>query len=153
MRHRRDKSSFWRQATAALLFCGGLIAWFVRAETRPLNRDELKIEVSDLRSFVAAGTLLVQQAASGKITRVYFETQTDLLQDKAETAMKSLDKSQVAPGLEVKHWRARQMASQTNTALEKLYGSFERSPEMNSVKGDLEKLLPQLKELEESLKG
>lgn len=148
-----DKTRFWLQTIGALLLCGGLIAWFIRAETKPLNRDELKIEISDLRSFVAAGTLLAQQAASATVTRAYFETQTDLLQDKAETAMKSLEGSQVEPGLELKHWQARQLASQVNAALDKLYSSLARPQNMNTVRGDLEKLLPQLKELEESLKG
>lgn len=152
MGHSASRRNLWLQIIAVLLLLGGLLVWLVRAETKPLNRDELKIEVSNLRSYAAEGRLLAEPSLSGKATRAYFQTQTDLLEDKAEDALKGLDAAKVEEGLELKHWEARSLARQVKTSLERLYSSFERPQEMESVKGELEKLLSRLKELEESLK-
>jgi hypothetical protein len=142
----------WLQAAVVLLLLGGLVGWLVRVEMKPLGRAELKIEAADLRSYAAAGRLLAEQALTGKTTQAFFQTQTYLLQDKAESATKKLDSVEPKSGLEAQHLQARHLARQVQTALQSLNASVTNPQGMNQAKDELANLFPQLKELEESLK-
>jgi hypothetical protein len=124
------------QAAIILLLAGAFVFWGVREMSKPLSRDELKIEVADLRSHAAEGTKIAEQSAP----------------DKTQEAKKQLDDATPESGLEVQHWQARHLAGQVKTDLEQLSSSFARPQEASRVKNDLEKLYPQLKELEEGLK-
>src|SRR6185436_3954968 len=129
-----------------------LIAWLVHAETKPLNRDELKIEVAGLRSTSAEARLLAEQTLATRTTRPFFETETYLLNDKTQTAKQALDSAEVESGLEAKHLQSRQLAGELQNECQKLSGSFANSAEMNRSKISLEQLTTRLKQLEESLK-
>jgi hypothetical protein len=152
MRQRSSNSKLWAQAGALVLLALLLLAWLVHAETKPLNRDELKIEVAGLRSTAAEARLLAEQTLATHTTRPFFETETYLLNDKTKTAKQALDSAKVESGLEAKHLQARQLAGELQNECEKLSGSFANSAEMNRSKNSLEQLTTRLKELEESLK-
>jgi hypothetical protein len=140
------------QAAVLLLLVGGVIYWGVKAASKPLSRDDLKIEVGDLRSDASEGAQFAEQASPDKTTRAYFEEQTSMLADKVKEAKKKLDDATPETGLEVQHWEARHLAGQVEAELERLTSAFAQPQEANGVKGELEKLYAQLKELEESLK-
>ena len=146
------KTRLWTQAGALVLLALLLVAWLVHAETKPLNRDELKIEVAGLRSTAAEARLLTEQTLATRTTRPFFETESYLLNDKTQTAKQALDSAKVESGLEAKHLQARQLAAELQNECEKLSGSFTNSAEMNRSKNSLEQLTTRLKELEESLK-
>jgi hypothetical protein len=152
MREIGKSRSAWIQAAIIILLLGGLVFLGIRKVNQPLSRDELKIEIGDLRSHASEGRKLSELAAPDKTTRAYFEAQTLLLVDKAQEAKKQLDDAQPEAGLELPHWQARHLAGQVKTALEQLSTAFSQPQEANRLKGELEKLYPQLKELEESLK-
>lgn len=140
------------QAAIILLLAGGLVFWLVREMSAPLGRDELKIEVADLRSQASEGAKMAEQSSPDKTTRAYFQAQTLLLVDKAQESKKQLDDATPESGLEVQHWEARHLAGQVKTELEQLSTSFAQPQASSRVKNELEKLYPQLKELEEGLK-
>lgn len=140
------------QAATILLLAGGVVFWGVREINKPLGRDELKIEVADLRSHASEGRKLAEQSSPDKTTRSYFEAQALLLMDKAKEVKKQLDDANPESGLEVEQWQARHLAGQVKTDLEQLSTSYGQPREANRVKGELENLNPQLSELEESLK-
>jgi hypothetical protein len=140
------------QAAAVIVVILGLIAWLVRAETKPLDQNELKIEVGNLRSFAAEAGLLAEQVLSTKITQTFFQTQTYLLHEKTESLKSSLDTAKIQPGLEEKHWQSRQLTGQLKSALESLSVSFANAEEMNRASSNLKTLSSELKQLEESLK-
>ena len=146
------RTKLWAQAGALVLLALLLVAWLVHAETKPLNRDELKIEVAGLRSTAAEARLLTEQTLATRTTRPFFETESYLLNDKTQTAKQVLDSAKVESGLEAKHLQARQLAAELQNECEKLSGSFTNSAEMNRSKNSLEQLTTRLKELEESLK-
>jgi hypothetical protein len=152
MRETAKTRNAWAQALIIILLLGGLVFWGVRAANKPLDRDELKIEVSDLRSHASEGVKLAEQASPDKTTRTYFEEQTMMLADKARDAKKSLDDAKAETGLEVQHWESRHLAGQVEAELEQLSNAFARPNDSDRLKGELEKLYTQLKELEESLK-
>jgi hypothetical protein len=140
------------QAVVVILVILGLIAWLVHAETKPLDQNELKIEVGNLRSYAAEGGLLNEQALSASVTQTFFQTQTYLLHEKTESSRSSLDTATVQPGLEEKHWLSRQLTGQLKSALESMSVSFANPEEMNRASSNLKTLSSELKQLEESLK-
>ena len=152
MKQRSPSSKLWTQAGALALLVLLLVAWLIHAETKPLNRDELKIEVAGLRSTAAEARLLAGQTLSARTTRPFFETETYLLNDKTQTAKQALDSAAVEAGLDAKLLQARQLAGELQNECQKLSGSFANSAELNRAKDSLEQLTSRLKELEESLK-
>jgi len=152
MRQQSSNSKLWAQAGALILLVLLLLVWLVRAETKPLNRDQLKIEVAGLRSTSVEARLLTEQTLATRTTRPFFETETYLLDDKAQTAKQALDSAKVESGLEAKHLQARRLAAELQNECEKLRGSFANSAELDRAKSTLEQLTARLKELEESLK-
>jgi hypothetical protein len=140
------------QAVVLMVVIFGLIAWFVHAERKPFDQNQLKIEIGKLRSYAADAELLAEQALSTKVTQTFFQTQTYLLHEKIETSRSSLEDTKVEPRLEEKHWLSRQVAGQLNSAIESLSVSFVNPEEMNRASTNLKRLSSELKQLEESLK-
>jgi hypothetical protein len=147
-----NKRKLLTQSAAIMIVICGFIAWLVRAETKPLDQDELKIEIGNLRSFANAAGLLSEQAQSAKVTQTFFQTQTYLLQDKTETSRSSLETANVQPGLSDKHSQSRQLAGQLKSTLDGLSVSFANVEELNRASSDLKRLSSDLEKLEDSLK-
>jgi hypothetical protein len=140
------------QAAVVIVIILGLLAWLVRGETKPLDQNELKIEIGSLRSYATEAGLLNEQALSASVTQTFFQTQTYLLHEKIESSRSSLDAAKVQPGLEEKHWLSRQLSGQLKSALESLSVSFANPEEMNRAGSNLKTLSSDLKQLEDSLK-
>ena len=152
MREPINNRKLWIEVMAVILLTLGLMAWLVHAETKPLNRNELRIEVGHLRSYSAEAGLLAEQALTTKVRETFFKTHTYLLRDKAESSSSSLESATVDAGLETNHWQARQLAGQLKSILEQLSGSFANADELNRASSNLKSLSAQLRAAEESLK-
>lgn len=139
------------QAAGLLLLASAAIAVFIRAETRPMTQDELKIEAGEFRSFASEGRLLSEQFLAGQLTETFFETQTHFLQDKAKSERKKLDSADPEKGFELKHWQARHLGKQVEEDLTRLENK--QTEEISRTKDELANLFSQLKELEDSLKN
>jgi hypothetical protein len=146
---KRRKRNLLIQTAVLLLLVGGAIAAFIRAETKPLSRDELKIEAANLRSLASEGRQLSEQFLAGQMTETFFQTQTSLLQDKAQSEREKLDSSDIESGFELKHWQARHLAKQVEGVFSRLR---DKSQNASQTKDELANLFSQLKELEDSLK-
>ena len=149
---RPNKKRMMVQLVAVGLTLFGLLAWFVRAQTKPLDRDGLRIEVGDLRSNSSEAVLIAQQTLAGKTAKTFFEVQSYLITGKVKSSKNQLDGDSLEPGWELPHWQARQLSGRLKTAVEKLSGAFGQDQEIKRTKAELEDLSRQLKELEESLK-
>lgn len=130
----------------------GLVAWMVYAEMKPLNRNELKIEVASLRSLAADGRLLGEQTLAGRTTKTFFGTENYLLHDKVATTRQGLDSDSVESGLEGQLSQARQLAAQLQSEYQTFSTSFENQAGLTVEKDRFDLLRAQLKQLEESLK-
>jgi hypothetical protein len=152
MRQPDNKRKLWIEVMTVIVLTLGLLAWLAHAETKPLGRNELKIEVGHLRSYSAEAGLLAEQAVPTKVTETFFQTQTYLLRDKAESSSSSLESATVDSGLEANHGQARQLAGQLKSLLEQLSGSFANPDELNRASTNLKSLSAELKAAEQSLK-
>jgi hypothetical protein len=126
-----------------LIVLAAVVAAIVHAELKPLSRDDLKVEASDLRSFAASSKQLAEQQVAGQLTQKFFDSQTELLKDKVHSSRSSLDSADVENGLELDHWRVRHLARQLEDAL----GTANPQREIILL-GDL---INQLKQEEEAL--
>jgi hypothetical protein len=73
----------------ALAVCVVLIAaivvWqVIAAQKRPLDAEDMKIDVADLASYAAEGHLLAKQGVGTSITRAYSKVQSEMWRDKIE---------------------------------------------------------------------
>ena len=74
--HKRARSwGNWLTPAILLSAFVGAAFWMAHAEEKPSGRDELKIEVAELRSQAGVGQLLAEQAATGNVTSVFHREQ------------------------------------------------------------------------------
>ena len=146
-----DGRKLWTQAVSLTLIIIGLVVWFIHSQTKPLDRNELKIEVARLRSYCAEAELLDARVRSYKPTQTFFQVESYLLLDKTNGSRRGLEDADVEPGLEIDHWQARQLASRLKAGLERMSGSFDNSPVSNIRSTNFSEIFVQLKMLEDSL--
>lgn len=149
MRSSAATRHLWIEAGIALLMFGLAVAAFVRSEMKPLNVDELKINVSDMRTLAATGEQLAQQYLAGSLTDPFFYTQAQLLQEKVASTRKSLDSSEPEPDVVTELGQARQLAANLDAAFNVLTN---RSQDVSATKSELGGMIGPWKQLEEHLK-
>src|SRR3954465_6869724 len=92
------------QGAILVSIISALILWGYREWTKPFGQDDLKIDVSDLRSHISEGQRITEQASSGTVTSPYFKSQILMLVDKTEVVQKQLEDAKPVPDLELKLW-------------------------------------------------
>jgi len=71
-------------AIGVVLITAG-VAWQVGTQLqRPLDAEDMKIDVADLGSYAAEGDLLAEQRVGATMTRSYSKVQTQMWRDKIE---------------------------------------------------------------------
>jgi hypothetical protein len=148
MRRRAKTKTLALEVVILLMLVAAAVTEFVHSELKPMDKDEIKNEASDLRSFASAGRQLAEQHLAGQTTSTFFQSQSSLLEDKAHASKKSLESSKAEKGMELKLWEARHLAGQVEAALDSLDGT----PDLNEPKEELRSLAEQLKHLEDQLK-
>jgi len=146
-----DKKKAWAQAAFLLLTVTILVAWFIYAETKPLNSSDLKIPISESRSKAAAAQLLTTTTQAGKTVPAFYETQTIMLRQKVDAAASQLATAKVENGLEIKLWQAQRLIGALKTTLERLETAFGKPDQLKQRQQELDELLPRLRELEDTL--
>lgn len=142
----------WLQWAVLLSVLAGAAAWMVGAAKTPADREELKNVVAELRSQAAVGQLLAEQAATGRVTSVYFRAQAAELRKNVEAARGQLDPSKFKPGLRETAARAGEMAGRLSADVGALDGAYGDARAAAALKGEFAGLFSQLMGLEEGLK-
>src|SRR5947209_20203336 len=151
--HKRVRSwSVWLQWAVLLSVVAGVIVWVVGAAQAPADRSELKNVVAELRSQAAVGRLLAEQAATGKITSVYFKAQASELQKNVDAASSQLNPSKFKPELREAGARAGEAAGRLSEGVRALGGAYGDARAAGALRGEFDGLFSQLMGLEESLK-
>jgi hypothetical protein len=151
--HKRVRSwSVWLQWAVLLSLLAGAAAWVVGAAKKPADRGELKDVVAELRSQAAVGQLMAEQAATGRVSSVYFRAQAAELRKNVEAARAQLDPSEFKPELRETASRAGEMAGRLSADAGTLGGAYGDARAAAAQKEEFAGLFSQLMELEESLK-
>jgi hypothetical protein len=140
--------NFWIEAVILiLLIVAGAVA-FTISLMAPLNKDDLKIQAGDLRSFAAAGRLLAIQFSRGETTETFFQNQTELIEDKASAAESSLRDAKTKPELRQQLAETTSLAHQLSETLNKMHGGSDA----DALAAELDSLTHQLSTQEDRLK-
>jgi hypothetical protein len=142
----------WLQWAVLLSVLAGVLVWAVGASETPAGRDELKNVVAELRSQAAAGKLLAEQAATGKVTSRYFKAQASELRKNVEAARGQLDPSKFRPELREAAGRAGGLAGRLSEDAGALGGAYGDARAADALKEEFAGLFSQLMSLEEGLK-
>src|SRR5438270_1659377 len=111
---------FWIEVVLFLLIVGSIAAAIIASELKPLNTDDVKLSVSDLRSYAAAGRQLIAQHQAGQLTETFFSTQIELLEDKVMSTRKALIDSDADPDAKQVKRKAGDIAAQIDAAIDQI---------------------------------
>ena len=144
--------SIWLQWAVLLSVLAGALAWAAGASRTPSGREELKNEVAELRSQAAAGQLLAEQAATGKVTSVYFKEQASELRKNVEAARGQLDPSKFRPELREAVARAGDLAGRLSEDVRATEGAYGDGRAAGALREEFAGLFSELMGTEEGLK-
>ena len=140
--------NFWIELGVLLLLLAAVIAAFAISASEPLSRDDLRIQAGALRSFAASGRLLAIQFSRGETTETFFHNQTELIQNKASDAEKSLSGAKTLPDLREDLDRIAKLCHDLTAALNDL----QNGPDSAASAAKLDALTHQINNEEDKLK-
>jgi hypothetical protein len=142
----------WLQGAVLLSVLAGALAWAADATKSPADREELKNVVAELRSQAAVAQLLSEQAATGRVTSIYFKAQASELRKNVEAARTQLDPSKFKPEVREAVARAGELAGRLSEEAGALGGAYGDARAAGDLRGEFAGLFSRLMNLEESLK-
>ena len=145
----KRRRNFWIEAALFVLIVAAITTAIIASELQPLNKNDIKLTASDLRSFAAAGRQLIAQHQAGHLTDTFFNTQVELLDDKVSNSRQMLIDSDAEPEAKQSQRAALDLASQIDAALDQIQGSQNES----SIAQQLSSLENNSKQLEDRLKN
>jgi hypothetical protein len=140
--------NFWIQTAIVAAVIAGLVAVFAYSETKPLQADELAVQVADLRSLCSTGKKMFEQNARGELTQAFFDDQIELMRDNITSLRDDLDTSNAEPNLHKALSKSRELANRADVAF---YDLTEGGRGEQAAR-DLGGLVESLKQLEDELK-
>jgi len=145
----KRRRNFWIEAALFVLIVAAITTAIIASELQPLNKNDIKLTASDLRSFSAAGRQLIAQHQAGHLTDTFFNTQVESLNDKVSDARQSLIDSDAEPEAKQSQRAALDLASQIDAALDQIQGS----QNVSSIAQQLSSLENNSRQLEDLLKN
>jgi hypothetical protein len=140
--------NFWIELVVLVLLIAAGAAAFTISSMAPLNKDDLKIQAGDLRSFAAAGRLLAIQFSRGETTETFFRDQTELIEDKASSAESSLSDAKTKPELHQQLAEITSLGHQLSGTLDEMH----HGSDAVGAAGELDSLTHRLSTQEDRLK-
>lgn len=141
--------NFWIEVVLLVLIIGSIAIAIIASEFKPLNKNDIQLVVSDLRSFAASGRELISQDQKGQLTERFFSTQIELLGEKVSSSHQALLDSESDPAAKQTQQEASDLASQLVAAISELQASPHNEV---AVAQRLSKLESTAKQMEERLK-
>jgi len=145
----KRRRNFWIEAALFVLIVAAITTAIIASELEPLNKNDIKLTASDLRSFAAAGRQLIAQHQAGHLTDTFFNTQVELLDDKVSNSRQMLIDSDAEPEAKQSQRAALDLASQIDAALDRIQGS----QNVSSIAQQLSSLENNSRQLEDLLKN
>ena len=145
----KRRRNFWIEAALFVLIVAAITTAIIASELQPLNKNDIKLTASDLRSFSAAGRQLIAQHQAGHLTDTFFNTQIEMLDDKVSDSRQMLIDSDAEPEAKQSQRAALDLASQIDAALDRIQGS----QNVSSIAQQLSSLENNSRQLEDLLKN
>jgi len=140
---------FWIEAVLLALVVVSVAAAITVSELSPLTKDDLRLEIADLRSFAQDGAQLINQHLAGQTTQTFFDSQAEQIKLKVDSSLKTLRNSSAKPEIETDRQQAVGLAQQLSSEFDRLSTS---QLELERSGPRLKTLGKQLREMEERMK-
>jgi hypothetical protein len=138
--------NFWIEVVLFVLIVGSIAVAIVASEVQHLDNNDIKLVVSDLRSFAASGQQLIAQHVAGQLTETFFSTQVELLEEKISTSYQTLLESESEPSAKQSQQKAIDLAAQMDSAITELRSSPQNATSVEQRLNELETITKQLEE-------
>jgi hypothetical protein len=89
----RQNRHFWIEVVLLALIVAAISTAITISEMRPLNKNDIKMSVSDLRSFAAVGRQLMEQHDRQQLTEQSYAAEVELLSEKVSSTKETLESS------------------------------------------------------------
>jgi hypothetical protein len=144
----RRKRNFWIEVVLLFLIVASIGTALTASELQPLNKSDIKLHVSDLRTFAASGELLIDQNNSGKLTEQFFDSQISQLEEKVSTTAQTLREAKAETSAQEAMLDASSLADRLLSAVNSLKG-----PSSTGARSQFDQLKNECKQLEDRLKN
>ena len=145
----KQTRNFWIEAVLLVLIVAAIATAIFFSELSPLNKDDVKLETGDLRSFAATGNQLIDQYLAGQTTQTFFDSQVSLMKSKVASSAKTLRDAPVKPEVKNECLQATDLAEQVLSGFE---GLSRPQPDLNAEGVRLKSVRQKLQALEDKLK-
>ena len=112
--------TFWIEVVLLVLIVGAIGTAIALSEMRPLNKDDIKMNAGDLRSFAAVGRRLMEQHDGQQVTEQFFAAEVELLSEKVSTTKQTLEESSAQPDAENDRREAVELSTHLRNAVDDL---------------------------------
>jgi hypothetical protein len=147
----RAKTTYrWLQVVVLLLIAGGSVWLCLQIKSKPVNKEDLAIATTALRSQAVQGKLMAEALASKKLTVSYLRGQLSFLYDKTDGIVKELAAAQPEAGLQGSLLRTRGIAEGLRADLRNLSSSRDQET-VNTIEQNLQNHVRRLTDLEATL--
>jgi hypothetical protein len=110
---------FWIEVTLLILVTAAIATAIIASEMRPLNKNDIKMNASDIRSFAATARRLNEQHEQQQLTEQFFDAQVELLSEKVEATKESLE-TVTEPDAENDRREAADLSTQLSNAVDEM---------------------------------
>ena len=111
-----------------------VVTWQVAAEQRrPLDIEELQIDVADIQSFAAEGLLLATQQIGPTVTRSYAQAHAEMWLQKVDELARKYGSREPESKLAQPFEDVRALADQLRAAADEVSGSFAQNQTANAA--------------------
>jgi hypothetical protein len=133
----RQNRNFWIEVVLLVLIIAAIGTAIVVSEMRPLNKNDIKMDVSDLRSFAAVGRRLMEQHDRQQLTEQFFAAEVELLSDKVSSTKETLESS-AQPDAENDRHEAADLSTHLRNAVDDLETGRTNGNSLGQVFGSIQ---------------
>jgi hypothetical protein len=151
MPNRLNSWTRWLKLIIAVTVAAGfLIAAFTQTN-KPAGRENLKIQLTELRSQAVQSALLAETVLSRTTTAAYIEGQLSFVRDKTDETLDTLKAAKPESGLRPFFATAYALGDNLRNELSILLASYQDDARVNTAASNLRNLLQQMLALEANL--
>jgi len=150
MQRGERRALVWQGIVVALVIAAAVVG-VVRAETRAMTREDVKIAVGEVRTFASHGSFLAEHALPGHVTERFYRGDLSMLHEKIDDAVKSLDEARPGPQVQEDLGVARQLSHEVRDQINRMDGDLTETT-AGPARDHLRSLVGELRTLEETMK-
>jgi hypothetical protein len=137
---------------ACVVLIAVIVAWQAAiASKRPLDSEDMKIDVADLGSYAAEGELLARQRVGASITRSYSKVQSEMWRDKIEEIVRKYQLREPAADLTKSFGEVSALAQRLLAAADALMGNVPKEGTAGEAASKLKQVESDARELKSHL--